>query len=327
MRVFHLNQALPSECRGAAVAVGNFDGVHLGHRAVIEEAGTLARSTGSPWAVLTFEPHPRSVFAPDNPPLRLSPFSQKVRLIAALGVDILAVIRFDKAFSQISAHDFVETVIHRRLGAGHVVCGHDFAFGRGREGSPEHLLRFGEKFEFGFTCVQEIRGTDGVAYSSTGIREALRAGDPKSAARILGRPFEIIGRVTEGDRRGRTIGFPTANMSLGEYVEPARGVYAVRTAYADASVLTQLPGAWMPGVANLGVRPTFSGTESRLESHLFDFDGDLYGHDLRVQFIEFLRPERKFAGLDDLKIQIAEDSARARDVLADDPPIASTGGL
>jgi len=304
------------------VAVGNFDGVHLGHRAVIEEAGTLARSISAPWAVLTFEPHPRSVFAPTAPPFRLTPFEVKARLIDALGVDILAVIRFDHAFASLSAHAFVKTVIHEKLGARHVVCGHDFAFGKGREGTPEHLLRFGDEFDFGFACVQEIRDPGGVAYSSSRIRSYLRDGDPRGAARLLGRPFEITGRVVHGDRRGHQLGFPTANIALGQHLEPARGVYAVRAAYVDATSLT-----WMPGVANLGIRPTFAGaTEARLECHLFDFHGNLYGRDLRVQLVDFLRPERKFDGLDDLKAQIAADSSRARSLLAETSLIASFGG-
>jgi riboflavin kinase / FMN adenylyltransferase len=312
MRVFRHFENLPAEVRGSAVAVGNFDGVHLGHREVIGEAGRIARADGRPWAVLTLEPHPRSVFEPAAAPFRLTPLPVKVRLIEALGPELLVIVAFDAQFAKTPPRAFVERVLVRALGARHVVCGHDFAFGHGRKGTPELLLWMGDEFDFGFTCVSEVKDTDGEPYSSTRIREYLRAGRPAEAARLLGRAYEIEGEVVAGDQRGRTLSFPTANLRIGEYLRPAIGVYAVRARFAEAG--TEVT---RPAVANLGYRPTFGGSEPLLEVHIFDFAGDLYGRTLAVQFVEYLRAEKKFDGIEHLRAQIAEDCARARRVLAD----------
>ncbi len=316
MRIFRHYQNIPGDARGAVVAIGNFDGVHLGHRAVIGEAGAIAHATARPWGVLTFEPHPRAFFAPGTPPFRLTPFHAKARLIFGLGVDTIFVQQFNKAFSSLTAEDFIETVLVGGIGARHVVCGYDFVFGKGRGGSAEMLLGFGKRLGFDFTAVraQTFAGgdSDETAYSSTGVREALRAGDPQAAARILGRPFEIEGRVIQGHQRGRTIGFPTANLALGTYLRPARGVYAVRVRVGE--------GQEYAGVANIGKRPTFAGEADLLEVFLFDFTGDLYGRRLGVQLVEFLRPEKKFDGIDQLKAQIAADSDQARQILSKTGP-------
>jgi riboflavin kinase/FMN adenylyltransferase len=321
MRVFRHYESLPTELRGAAVAIGNFDGVHLGHRAVIGQAGQIAGAMGIPWAVMTLEPHPRTIFKPDTEPFRLTPFPAKARRIRQLGPQVLIVIHFDMDFSKHSPTDFVEHVIVKATGARHVVCGHDFAFGRDRQGNPELLLQLGEQFGFDFTCVQGIRDTDDKLYSSTRIRTYLRDGDPRAAARLLGQPFEIEGHVVKGERRGRTIGFPTANLRLGDYVQPATGVYAIRAGVDDGGETT-----WFDGVANLGYRPTFDGKELLLEAHLFGFDGDLYGQHLRVAIVEYLRAEKKFDGLESLKKQIADDGARAKQILTSDPGIHRPGG-
>ncbi len=314
MRVFRHFANLPADLRGAAVAIGNFDGLHLGHREVIEEAGRIGRSAGIPWAVLTLEPHPRSLFEPDAPPFRLTPAPMKVRLIEQLGPEMLVIVPFDAAFSRTQPRAFVERVLVHGLGARHVVCGHDFAFGHGRKGTPELLLWLGDEFDFGFTCVQEVKDLDGEPYSSTRIRDYLRHGRPGDAARLLGRPFEIEGEVTKGDQRGHALGFPTANLRLGEYLRPANGVYAARARWREGG--NELV---RPGVANLGVRPTFGGgVEPLLEVHLFGFAGDLYGRTLAVQLIDYLRPEKKFDGLEHLRAQIAEDCARARRILEAD---------
>ncbi|MBK8176783.1 MAG: bifunctional riboflavin kinase/FAD synthetase [Rhodospirillales bacterium] len=316
MRVFRHFENLPSEIRGAAVAVGNFDGVHRGHHEVISEAGRIAGAAAIPWAVLTLEPHPKSIFDPGTPPFRLTPYPAKVRLIGEIGPMALVVIPFDSEFARTAPRAFVERVLVHGLGARHVVCGHDFAFGHGRKGTPELLLWMGDEFDFGFTCVPEIKDDDGEPFSSTRIREYLRMGRPDVAAHLLGRPFAIEGEVVSGDQRGRTLGFPTANIKLGEYVRPAHGVYAVRACFTDETGTL----AW-PAVANLGLRPTFGGHEPLLEAHLFDFAGDLYGRTLRVELIAFLREEKKFDGLELLRAQIAEDCTRARRTLgAEDGP-------
>ncbi len=311
MRIFRHFHDLPAEARGAAVAIGNFDGLHRGHRAVIDEAGHIARAAGMPWAVLTFEPHPRAFFTPGAEPFRLTPFRIKARHIEAMGVDCMIVLRFDRDFSRRPAGAFVTDVLVKGLGARHVVSGYDFVFGHKRAGNTELLLHRGEKDGFGFTCVTAMRDADGKAYSSTRVRAFLKNAEPGAAAEVLGRHFEIEGRVAHGDHRGQAIGYPTANLHLGEYLRPANGVYAVR-AGVDRGAAT----VWHAGVANLGRRPTFAGTDVILEVHLFDFDGDLYGRHLRVALVGYLRPEKKFDGLDDLKAQIAADSVRARHVLA-----------
>lgn len=303
---------MPAEARGASVAVGNFDGVHRGHRAVIAEAGQAAHAQGLPWAVLTFEPHPRRLFQPDLPPFRLTPMRAKARLIAELGVDFLIVQRFDRAFAGVSAETFVDNVLVRAIGARHVVSGYDFVFGRGRGGDCALLLKMGAERGFDFTAVRPVADEQGEALSSTRVRACLAAGDAKGAAHVLGRPFEIEGRVRRGAARGRTLGFPTANLALGPYQRPKLGVYAVR-------VGLETPGGmvWLPGVANLGRRPTFGDRlDEVLEVFLFDFEGDLYGRRLRVRLIDYVRPERRFDGPASLKAQIAADSAKARAILS-----------
>ncbi len=310
MRIFRHDRVGAAD-RGAVVAIGNFDGVHLGHQAVIGEAGRLARALGAPHAVLTFEPHPRQVFRPHDPPFRLTPFRVKSRRIEALGVDLLFTLHFDLAFAARSAEDFVETVLLKGLGARHVVVGYDFVFGHQRRGTPALLEERGATLGFGVTVVDPVAAGSGVRYSSTAIRDHLVAGQPREAAALLGVPWEIEGRVERGDQRGRLIGFPTANLTLDDFLRPAAGVYAVRAGVEQEGRIE-----WHDAVANLGRRPTFGGSDLRLEAHLFDFTGDLYGRHLRVALIEYLRPERKFAGIEDLKAQIARDADEARTVLA-----------
>jgi riboflavin kinase/FMN adenylyltransferase len=297
--------------------MGNFDGLHRGHAVLIERARDLARAEGRPAAVLTFEPHPRSVFFPATEPFRLTPFRVKERELARLGIDLLFVQHFDLAFSAKSAEDFIAEVIVAAVGASHVVVGWDATFGNRRRGTPELLRAAGIQHGFGVTVVQPVRGEDSTVYSSTHIRELLKAGRPHEAAALLGRFWEIDGRVAVGDRRGRTIGFPTANLGLDDYLHPAFGVYAVRVSGDGPD--DPLAGRTVDGVANIGLRPTVGGLVPRLEAHLFDTDVDLYGRHLRVALIDFIRPEQKFAGLDALKAQIAADAAQARAILAATP--------
>ena len=295
----------------AVITIGNFDGVHKGHQAVINEAGRIARAADRPWAVLSFEPHPRLVFLPEQDPFRLTPFRIKARHIEALGVDELVCLHFNKEFAARSAESFIHDVLIDGLGAAHVVCGYDFVFGKGRKGDTEMLFHEAKQAGFGFTAVPQVTDDDGKVYSSTRVRDCLKDGNAIEAAHVLGKPFEIEGRIEHGDKRGRTIGFPTANLFLSEYQRPALGVYAVR-AGVDMGADTH----WVDGVANVGSRPTFDGDDVVLEAHLFDFDGDLYGKHLRVQLIDHIRPERKFDGIEALKTQIAADCEQAKALLA-----------
>jgi riboflavin kinase / FMN adenylyltransferase len=297
--------------------MGNFDGLHRGHAVLIRQARELARAEGRPAAVLTFEPHPRSVFFPATEPFRLTPFRVKERELARLGIDLLFVQHFDRAFSAKSAEDFIADVIVAAVGASHVVVGWDATFGNRRRGNPELLRAVGVHHGFGVTVVEPVRGEDATVYSSTHIRELLKAGKPREAAALLGRDWEIDGRVAVGDRRGRTIGFPTANLGLDDYLHPAFGVYAVRVCGDGPD--DPLGGRTIDGVANIGLRPTVGGLVPRLEANLFDIDVDLYGRHLRVALVDFIRPEQKFPGLDALKAQIAEDAAKAHAILAATP--------
>jgi riboflavin kinase/FMN adenylyltransferase len=305
-------RATPAQWKGVAVALGNFDGVHRGHQALLAHTGERAQALGAPLVALTFEPHPRRFFVPDTGPFRLTLLPAKARLLEACGVRAVLAQRFDEAFAALSPDTFVDGVLREGLGARHVVCGYDFTFGARRGGNVERLREQGKAKGFGVSVLDPVM-REGEIYSSTRIREALRAGWASEAAELLGRDWEIEGEVELGDQRGRTIGFPTANVALGEHLRPRFGVYAVRA-------LVDGESEWRPAVANLGRRPTFGKLKENFEVHLFDFDGDLYGKVLRVALADFIRPEMKFAGLDQLKAQIAADAAAARTIL--NPPVA-----
>ena len=263
-----------------------------------------------PLGVLVFEPHPQQFFFPDRPFFRLTPFRAKARLLEKIGVDVLAALPFDERMSQKLAPEFVLDVLVNGLHAVHVVAGYDFRFGKGRGGDAAALSYMGEMEGFGVSIVEEVK-EGGVTYSSTRIRELLARGDPRGAAKLLGHWWTVETHVQGGDKRGRTIGFPTANFSLEDHVEPALGVYAVKIEIEDG------PHKGVhDGVANVGRRPTFDKEDVVLEVHIFDFEGDIYGAHAAVSFIEYLRPEQKFDGLDSLKAQIAKDGAKAREVLA-----------
>ncbi len=313
MRLFRSYLQLPDSVRGSVAVLGNFDGLHRGHQGVLGTGAALARELGAPLAVLTFEPHPRSVFRPDDAPFRLTPLRIKERQLEALGLDVLVIAHFDASFFHRSAESFVSEVLAGGLSVRHVVAGESFRFGHGRAGDMALLGRLGREHGFGATGVGLMLDEAGRALSSTRVRQALIEGRPREAAAVLGRAWEIEGRVEVGARLGHTLGFPTANLHLGEYLRPALGAYAVR-AGIDAGLATQ----WHDGVANLGRRPTVGGLDERLEVHLFDVSEDLYGRHLRVQLIEYLRPEQRFAGLDALKSQIILDAANARRILAED---------
>ena len=299
---------LPDRLRGAAVAIGAFDGVHRGHQAVITQARAAAAGLGAPLAVVSFDPHPRRWFQPEAAPFRLMTSAQMARALEPLGVDRLYLLPFDAAMAAMSDEAFAREVLSDGLGIAHAAVGFDFTYGKGRTGSAEGLRRHGQALGFGVTVVDRVDDPDGLKLSSSGVREALKAGDMPRAAAILGRPFAIEGEVVHGDKRGRTIGVPTANVAMADYMRPAYGVYATRTRLPDGRVID--------GVANLGVRPMFEIDQPLLEVWLFDFDGDLYGQTVETELIAFLRGEMAFAGLDALKVQIDADAAAARHVLA-----------
>lgn len=299
---------IPADARGAAIALGNFDGVHLGHQAVIESARAAAKTHGVALGAAAFEPHPRRLFQPDAPPFRLQTRDQRARALAALGVDELYKIRFDRALSQLTDAEFSERILAGRLGARHVSVGFDFRYGRGRMGDVESLKAQGAAHGFTVDVVAPVQN-NGEKISSSAIRAAIAAGDMASAARMLTRPFAIEGEVARGFGRGRGFGFATANLPLGDYMRPRFGVYAVRADLGD--------GALRPGVASLGINPTLGGLpEPLLETHIFDFDSELYGRRIEVALIAFLRDEAKFDTLDALKAQMAQDAAQARTFLS-----------
>lgn len=310
MTLYRDARHLPDAARGGVVLLGNFDGVHRGHQAVVAAGRAVADRDGATLGALTFEPHPRSLFVPDTAPFRLTALPAKARLLHRHGCDFVVAQNFDRAFAALEARDFVTGILVEGLAARHVVCGYDFTFGRQRAGHVDALAEWGREFGFGVTVVQPVT-REGEIYSSTRIREALRGGHVAEAAALLGQDWEIEGEVVHGDKRGRLIGFPTANVALGEHLVPQLGVYAVRVAEADSDTPD-----WRPGVANLGRRPTVDGEKLSFEVNLFDFSGDLYGRRLRVALHAFLRPEQKFAGLDALKAQIAADAQAARAILA-----------
>ncbi|MGI4796478.1 MAG: bifunctional riboflavin kinase/FAD synthetase [Janthinobacterium lividum] len=297
---------LPEAFRGATVALGNFDGIHRGHAHLLRAAH--AARPGAKLAVLTFEPHPRELFRPEDPPFRLTLDSERADLLAALGVQILYEIPFDRDFSWLSAEAFVSDVLHDGIGAAHLACGADFAFGHRRGGDVGFLAARAEALGMGLSVVPQLTDAQG-PISSTRIRRLLQDGYPERAAADLGRPWALRGIVAHGDKRGRTIGFPTANVPLGRHIEPTRGVYAITARLPDGTVVD--------GVANIGRRPTVDeGLQSRVEANLFDWQGDLYGQEIAVALHAFLRAEQKFGSFDELRAQIATDAAQARAFLS-----------
>lgn len=307
MQVFQGYRQIEGRHRGAVIALGNFDGVHVGHRAVLDLARQLAGECEAQLGVALFEPHPRRYFAPEARAFRLMSPGRRDAMLDSLGIDQLHVLNFDAAMAKMSPESFVQTVLADGLGIAGVVTGADFHFGAGRTGSTVELAQLCEAQ--GIKCAfAELEGNGSDKVSSTRIRQAIHDGDMRAAAELLGSRWTVDGVVVQGNQRGRTIGFPTANLDLGDYVRPAYGVYAVR-AGIDGE------GATRPAVANIGKRPTVDGETELLEVHLLDFEGDLYGRELAVEFHDHLRPERRFDGLDALKAQIALDAARAREVL------------
>ncbi|MFN3459749.1 MAG: bifunctional riboflavin kinase/FAD synthetase [Oceanibaculum sp.] len=309
MRIWRDLAAIPAAERGAAIAIGNMDGVHLGHRALIGRARAIAAERGCPSAALTFEPHPRLLFQPDAAPFLLYGPEEKLALLAATGLDAAYVQSFDRALSLLPAAEFVAEILVRKFGVSHVVVGEDFHFGHRRGGDVALLRELGGRHGFGVTALAPVPAPDGGICSSSRIRALLGEGRPAEAAALLDRFWTLQGVVERGDQIGRTIGYPTANFRLGQVLHPARGIYAVE-AQIDGH------GPWHAGAANFGLRPTVADRGDLMEVHLLDFTGDLYGRRLGVRLVDYVRPEKKFDGLDALQAQIALDCRVVREMLA-----------
>mgnify|MGYP001590532155 CR=1 FL=1 len=309
MRIIRDYQFVDPEDRGASVAIGNFDGVHRGHISVIDIARHAGSELDAPLGIVTFNPHPREYFAPNAPAFRLmSPLARATRL-EKIGVERLYELNFNTALSSLTAREFAEQVVVEGLGLKHVVVGADFCFGKGRSGKAEDLVAFGKELGFGVT-IAELLENQGDLVSSTNIRDALADGRPRDAAAMLGHWHRIEGEVIGGEQRGRELGFPTTNMSIDGLHQPKHGVYAVLVDVQDGPHQGSYHGA-----ASLGVRPMFGENKANLETFIFDFSGDLYGATLSIAFVDYLRPELKFDGLDALITQMDADCEQARDIL------------
>ncbi|EJW21335.1 hypothetical protein IMCC14465_11310 [alpha proteobacterium IMCC14465] len=319
MGLFRDLSQLPETAKGGVLVIGNFDGVHKGHQAVLsralEKAQALDSDTATPEVtVLVFDPHPRQYFAPHAPPLRLTRLETRARLLEQYGATNVVALTFDKDMAEMSAEDFIQKIISESFEARAVCIGHDFHFGKNRAGTPDMLKTAGEEagFEVLFIAAVSPENTGERPYSSTAIRECLTRGEIAQATRLLGDYWRLEAVVDQGDQRGRTINFPTANLSLQDYHLPLFGVYAVTIEMLDGA----FAGQKYTGVANLGIRPSFETEAPRLEVFIFDFDGDIYGDTLSVGLVDFIRPEQQFDKLDALKAQIARDVQSAREVLA-----------
>ena len=294
--------------RGGVIALGNFDGFHAGHQAVVGRAVRHAQDEGRPAIVATFDPHPVRFFKPDVPPFRLTTLDQRQELFAAAGADAMLVLPFDAALAGTTAEDFITKLLLDRYGAAGVVTGADFVFGKGRGGDVVTLADHARRLGFFTEMVAPVDDTQEVI-SSSRIREALQTGDCEAATRLLTRPFTVCGIVQHGDKNGRLLGFPTANIEMGQYLRPRYGIYAVTGRLPDGRILK--------GAANLGIRPSFDPPKELLEPHFFDFAEDLYGQEIDVAFHAFIRPEAKFDDMDALMTQIAADCDAAKGLLAD----------
>lgn len=307
MQRLTLDGGIPDTLKGSIVALGNFDGFHLGHQAVVGRAVQRGFHERRPVIVATFEPHPVRFFKPDLPPFRLTSLDQRETLFAHAGADAMLVFKFGEDLRSTSAQDFVTEILGHRIGASGVITGDDFTFGKSRGGSVDILRDLGKEIGILAEAVPPVL-LEGVRISSGRIREALEIGDTGAATRLMSRDFAIEGIVQGGDQRGRELGYPTANMVLSDYQRPRYGIYAVRVTLSD--------GSEHPGVASLGVRPTFQPPQELLETHLLDFEGDLYGTRIEVALHAFIREEKKFESLDDLVAEMRNDEAEARRLLA-----------
>ncbi len=314
-------ETAPQEIHGGVAAIGNFDGVHRGHQVLLETAAQTARDLGTAWGLITFDPHPKTFFRPHEPVFRLSPNPLKARLIKALGAQFMVTLTFDAALASLAPEDFVRRELIERLSVRHVVTGYDFHFGKGRKGSPETMRSLGDELGFGVSIVEQVTDDDGLApFASSAIRDALRHGHVQDAAHQLGYRWTVMGEIQRGDQRGKSIGFPTINILLEPGAEPFQGIYSVRVRPADGG-----PSRGWGGAGYFGQRPTFDSDRTFLEVYIFDFSGDLYGQTMLVEFIDLIRPDRKFGSIEELVKQMAVDCRQAQaqlDVLATNDPLA-----
>ncbi len=307
MQRLTLAGGVPDRFKGSIVALGNFDGFHLGHQAVVGRAVARAFHERRPVIVATFDPHPVRHFKPDVPPFRLTSLDQREALFAHAGADAMLVFEFGAELAAMDAEQFIAEVLAERIGAAGVITGDDFSFGKGRTGDAALLAKLGPEYGVAAEAVPQVL-LEGERISSGRVREALVEGDSRTATRMLTRDFAIEGVVQRGDQRGRELGYPTANLTLDDYLRPKYGIYAVRVTLDD--------GSEHPGVANLGVRPTFDPPQELLEAHLFDFEGDLYGRKIEVALHAYIREEKRFDGIEPLIAEMRKDEARARELLA-----------
>ncbi|PPR76763.1 MAG: Riboflavin biosynthesis protein RibF [Alphaproteobacteria bacterium MarineAlpha2_Bin1] len=309
MQIFRDFSLIPQNLKGSIYAIGNFDGLHFGHRSVIEAARKISIDKDLPLGVLTFDPHPREFFRPQDASFRLTPRKIKLSILEKWDVDFVISVPFNKKLSETEASIFIRKHLLEQLSIGGVVVGHDFAFGKNRKGNIEMLKNASEKNNFELLVVTPQVSNSGSLYSSRSIRELIQSGRPEEAARLLGRLWSIRGNVINGDKRGRELGYPTANIELGEYIQPSLGIYAVWV-----NIIGQ--DLFYKGAASLGVRPTFDGVGVLLEVYLLDFDGDLYGKELEVLFVKYLRPEERFLDIESLKKQMAIDCKKSNELLS-----------
>ncbi len=307
MQILHGLDFVPVTAKGAVLAIGNFDGVHRGHRVLLKKSVEIARELGRQPGVMVFEPHPREHFHPNDPHFRLTELSQKLSVFEELGAKLCVVLTFDQMLAGISAEEFVSRILVENLLVSHIVIGYDFFFGKGRSGRPEDLKTAGQKHGFGVTIVEPV-AEDGEVFSSTAIRLKLAQGDVTGAAYDLGRPWSVTGKIISGAKRGTDLGYPTANVPLAKGTALAHGIYAVNAYLGERK---------LQGAAYLGTRPTFDDGMPVLEVYLFDFVGDLYGHEITVEFIGFVRPDRKFWSVEALKSQMADDCKEAKRMLTE----------
>ena len=305
MKIFRNSTKDLEDARGGVFALGNFDGVHLGHKEIISKANLISKENNIPSGVLIFEPHPRKFFRPDDENFIISDLKTRSHLLGECGLDFLGILNFDNDMSNLTPYDFVEKVIHTAIGVSHLIVGYNFRFGKDRSGDVKVLSEICEKLKIKLIIIDKV-GEDGHNFSSSAVREYLRKGDLSNVRKILGNNWTIKGNVIRGEQRGREIGFPTANVSMEGWIEPLFGVYAV-------NVITN--GSLYSGVANLGIRPTFGKSLPLLEIHLFNYSGDLYESDIIISFIDFIRKEKKFDGIESLKKQIEIDSAKAAELI------------